>query len=194
MHKTSYENMKKFVNKYLKKYKSKPLKILDVGSQDVNGSYKPLFNNINWTYTGLDIVNGKDVDIVVRDIYNWKEIKSNFYDVVISGQSLEHIEFFWLTMQEIARTLKEKGLCCVIVPSSGLEHKYPIDCWRFFPDGLKALSKYVGLKVLKTYNCWNSLIIDGEENIWKDSVLICKKPSGFMKKLSNKYKFILKNE
>jgi SAM-dependent methyltransferase len=166
MHKSSYQNMKQFVEKYLNK--NKTLKILDIGSQDVYGSYKDLFKNPNWKYYGLDMIKAKNVDIVIKNIYSWKEIRSKTYDVVISGQALEHIEYPWLTMKEIKRILKSDGLCCIIAPSSGPEHKYPIDCYRFFPDGLKALAKYVNLDVIDSYNCWDN---DSE---WKDSVLICK--------------------
>jgi SAM-dependent methyltransferase len=174
MHTSSYENMKKFVGKYLSSYKDKEIKILEVGSQDVNGTYKPLFTGENWSYTGLDICKGPNVDIVVDDVYNWKEIKSNSYDVIISGQAFEHMEYFWLTMKEIARVLKAEGICCIIAPSSGPEHKYPIDCWRFFPDGLNACAKYAGLEVREKYTCWEPQLF-GEENVWKDSVLVCEK-------------------
>ncbi len=167
MHESSYQNMKQFVEIYLDKKKS--LKILDVGSQDVNGSYKNLFNNKKWQYYGLDMVKAKNVDIVIKNIYDWKEIKNKTYDIVISGQALEHIEYPWLTMKEIKRVLKLNGLCCIIVPSSGPEHKYPIDCYRFFPDGLKALAKYVDLDVINSYNCWDY------DSQWKDSILICKR-------------------
>jgi len=175
MHTSSYQNMRRFVDKYMQSYRSRKTRILDVGSQDINGSYKPLFDNRNWEYQGLDICQGENVDIVVKDIYNWKEVRSNSYDVVISGQALEHIEFFWLTMCEIARVLKNEGLCCIIAPSSGPEHRYPKDCWRFFPDGLEALAGYAMLEVIEVYTCWEPMR-DGEENVWKDTVLVCRKP------------------
>lgn len=167
--------MRKFVDKYLIDYRSKSLKILDIGSQDINGSYKPLFDNPGWEYSGLDMVEGKNVDVAIKDAYDWKEVRSNTYDIVISGQVLEHVEFFWVTMCEITRVLKNGGLCCIIVPSSGVEHKYPLDCWRFFPDGVKALARFAKLEIIDAYNCWDPPIIEGEANEWKDTVLICKK-------------------
>jgi SAM-dependent methyltransferase len=175
MHTSSYQNMRGFVDKYMQGYVTEKTRILDVGSQDINGSYKPLFNNRNWEYKGLDICQGKNVDIVVKDIYNWQEVMSNSYDVIISGQAFEHIEFFWLTMCEVARVLKEQGLCCIIAPSSGPEHKYPKDCWRFFTDGLEAVARYARLEILESYTCREPMR-NGEENIWKDTVLICLKP------------------
>jgi SAM-dependent methyltransferase len=174
MHKTSMYNMMQFVQNYLSEFTNNELSILDIGSQDVNGSYRHLFSNPKWKYTGLDIVAGKNVDIVVRDICRWKEIKSRSFDVVISGQALEHVEFFWIMMLEISRVLKNDGLLCLIVPSSGPEHRYPQDCWRFFPDGLRTLAKYSFLETLEAYNR-EDLVIDGEPDEWKDSVLIAKK-------------------
>ena len=160
--------MKNFIEKYL--VKDKELKILDIGSLDVNGSYYELFNNDNWSYKGLDLEPGKNVDIVIKDIYNWTEIDSDSIDIVISGQAFEHIEYPWQTMKEIYRILKNNGLCCIIAPSEGPEHKHPVDCWRFLPDGLKALAKYADLEIIDSYYSESS-----KDETWKDVVLICKK-------------------
>jgi len=62
MHETSMVQMSKFVQEYLDV--NKDLTILDVGSLDINGSYKPLFSNPKWTYFGLDVVAGPTVDVV----------------------------------------------------------------------------------------------------------------------------------
>jgi SAM-dependent methyltransferase len=174
MHVTSYENMKKFREKYLADYQGKNIHILDIGSQDINGTYKPLFSENKWDYQGLDICAGKNVDIVVKDIYNWKEIKSNSYDVIVSGQAFEHIEFFWLTMKEIARVLNNSGLCCIIAPSSGFEHKFPVDCWRFYEDGMAALARYASLELIEVHT-FREPELYGVENLWQDTVLVCKK-------------------
>ncbi len=53
----------------------------------------------------------------------------------------EHTEFFWLTMREMKHALKPGGLCCIIAPSAGPEHQYPVDCWRVYPDGLRAAAR-----------------------------------------------------
>ena len=191
MHKSSYENMKRFIEKYLNQYNNSKIKILDIGSQDVNGSYKPLFDNPTWEYHGCDMVEGRNVDIVLKDIYDWRNIKSQQYDVVISGQVFEHVEYMWVTILEITRVLKDDGVCCIIAPSGGNEHKYPVDCWRFYPDGFKALAKYAGLNYLEVYTQWNKELYPNYNPVWKDSVLICKKP--IMRK-RRKLKFLIKNK
>lgn len=176
MHKTSYINMSRFIQKYLKDKESTDLSILDIGSQDVGrGSYRPLFDKPGWNYIGMDITEGENVALVVKDIYNWEEITDEFFDVVVSGQALEHVEYPWITMCEIRRALKKGGLCCMIVPSSGPEHRFPLDCYRFFPDGMKALAKHAGLEIIECYNCWNLQTQNDQDNLWKDTVLIAKK-------------------
>lgn len=168
--------MADFVNRFLSEYSDRRIKILDIGSQDINGSYKPLFENPNWEYTGCDIVEGRNVDIVLKNMYNWSEIESDSYDVLVCGQVFEHVEYFWVTIMEIARIIKENGLCCIIAPSAGIEHRYPVDCWRYYPDGFRAMAKYAGLEVLDVYTQWDNVNFPDGSGFWKDSVLICRKP------------------
>jgi len=176
MHQSSYDKMSYFVDKYLKSKSHDNLIILDLGSQDINGSYKALFSSPGWKYFGLDISPGKNVDMVIPDVYSWENIHSDCADVFISGQTFEHIEFIWLTMAEMFRVLKPGGLCCIIAPSGGVEHKYPVDCWRIYPDGFKSLAKYAGLEIIEVFTQWeNKNYPDGSDQ-WHDSILIGKKP------------------
>lgn len=175
MHHSSYKKMQKFVTAYLKNNEVSPLKILDIGSTDINGTYKPLFTGKQWDYTGADLEPGKNVDIVLHDTYHWKELKSNYYDVVVCGQVFEHVEFFWLTALEIVRILKNGGLCCIIAPSAGFEHNHPVDCWRFYPDGFRALSRYTHLEALEIYKDDAPVTYFDKSEIWKDVVFIGKK-------------------
>ena len=110
MHKTSHDKMLRFKNNFLDKHDY--LKILDIGSLDTSGNdynYKSIFNEAKWSYEGLDFRKGENVDIIVDDIYDIREVNDNSYDVIISGQLFEHLGFFWLTMGEIDRILKPGG-------------------------------------------------------------------------------------
>lgn len=173
MHEYCYDEMKRFQREFLESYNQKKATILDVGSQDVNGSFRELFNSENWKYIGLDIEKGENVNFVPKKKYFWDEIKSESIDVVISGQAFEHNEFFWLTMLEISRILKKGGLGCIISPSSGFEHRYPVDCYRFYRDGMAAIAKFGNLDVLeaKTNFEVDEHYTDGS-HFWKDSTLI----------------------
>lgn len=176
MHNSSYDKMALFMQVFLAGRESEPLKVCDLGSQDVNGSYRPLFERFSWQYIGLDMDPGENVDVVLSNPYTWTDIASNSVDVVISGQAFEHIQFFWITMLEIARVLKPKGLCCILAPSSGPVHQYPLDCWRFYPDGMKSLAHFAQLEVLLAETQWEDKGYDDGSDWWHDSMLICRKP------------------
>lgn len=174
MHKASMLRMQYFVETYLidSTYKS----ILDVGSYDVNGSYRELFDVTKFHYTGLDMAAGPNVDIVPKKAYSWTELSNDSYDVIISGQAFEHIEFFWVTMAEMARVLRPGGLMCIIVPRDLALHRYPLDCYRFDADGMIALARYSNLVPL---HASTHLAPKNAPPVWytdADSVLIAKKP------------------
>jgi SAM-dependent methyltransferase len=176
MHPSSFEKVAAFRREYLDARKHERLTILDLGSQDINGSYRPLFQEPEWRYIGVDMAAGTNVHIVLKNPYHWREIPPGSVDVIISGQTFEHTEFFWETAAQIARALKPDGLCCILAPSAGPEHRYPLDCWRFYPDGLRAVARYAGLEVLAATTQWTDLPhFDNESNKWHDSMLVARK-------------------
>jgi SAM-dependent methyltransferase len=153
MHKSSYQHMARAIETHLAGKAGTPLTILDIGAYDVNASYRPLFNKPGWKYQGVDIAAGPNVDMVLNSVYEFP-IESDSVDVIVSGQTFEHIEFFWLTWQEMVRILKPGGHIILIAPSRGQEHRYPVDCWRFYPDGFRALGKLGKLEVLEVHTDW----------------------------------------
>ena len=159
MHSNSYDLMEEFVELYLKD--KKDLRVLDVGGSNKFKSYKILYENHK--YKTLDRENA---DYNIKD-YNWpNEIKDSF-DVVISGQTLEHDPFFWLTLKNMSLTLKKNGLMCIVVPGAGQVHKYPVDCYRFYEDCLDGWAEWMNLKLID--NRWDTL------RHWKDLRGIFKK-------------------
>jgi len=178
MHKSALDKMRVFIEEYLENYSTEQLYILDIGSRVIypQVSQKPLFKNANWIYKGLDIEGGENVDIVVSDPYDWKELETNSFDVVICNQVFEHISYFWVTTFEIGRVLKEGGLACIIVPSGGGEHKFPMDTFRYYPDGLSVLCGYIGFKNLEVYMQSDNLHYSDGSDFYRDSCLVMKKP------------------
>lgn len=176
MHPSSYDKMARFRRDYLDGRKHERLTIYDIGSQDINGSYRPLFSEPTWRYVGVDMSSGKNVDLVLKNAYYWQEIRAGSADVIVSGQTFEHTEFFWETTAQIARALKIGGICCILAPSAGPEHQYPVDCWRVYPDGFRAVARYAGLEVLEATTQWEDLPqYDSESNKWHDSMLVARK-------------------
>lgn len=171
MHKSSFMKMQYFKDTYLNPEDS--LKILDIGSFDRGGNYNYgiILNEKKWKYQGLDLKEGNNVDIIVKDAYNWNEIEDETYDVIVSGQAFEHIEFWWITLEEIKRVLKPNGLFFLIVPSTGPVHKNPYDCYRFNENAMKAMAKYVNFQLIE-YGKNGDKISDP----WYDTFLVAKKP------------------
>lgn len=147
MHKSAMRRMKWFVDNYIPK--DTPVKVLDIGSYNVNGCYKSFFGYTQVQYTGLDLTPGPNVDFVPNDPYSWTELADETFDFVISGNAFEHIEYPWLTMKEIYRVLKTGGFACILAPFAHVEHRYPVDCYRYFSDGFKALAKWADLDIIE---------------------------------------------
>lgn len=125
--------------------------VVDVGCMDVNGTYRSLFPECR--YIGVDMEAGPGVDVVAHKSYRYP-IASSSADLVISGQAFEHIEFFWLAWLEMSRIVRPRGLIFLLAPSRGPEHRYPVDCWRFYPDGFRALAKWSGVQLVEVSTDW----------------------------------------
>lgn len=149
MHPESYEIMGRLFSDYAPKGNGQPM--YDIGSCDHNGTYKPIVMKYGWTYKGVDIMPGANVDIVISTTTEDGNAMSALPPVplVISGQCMEHVSYPWIWLAEIRRILLPGGLLFLIAPAAWNEHKYPIDCWRFLPDGMRALADFTGMRLLK---------------------------------------------
>jgi hypothetical protein len=144
------------------------LVVADLGSYDVNGSYRPLFDRPGWRYLGIDIERGPNVDVVVRRSGRIP-LKRRSVDVFVTGQALEHVERFWTVWHEMVRCVRPDGLLFLIVPSRGPEHRYPVDCWRFYTDACNALAGMANLDVLRATTDWEAHPDPGSA-AWGDTV------------------------
>ncbi|MBN0989414.1 CmcI family methyltransferase [Amphritea pacifica] len=187
MHASSFENMKKCYQKYIvgsELEQRTPLLVLDVGGADVNGSYSDIFSGSNIQYLGADLAPGAGVSVVLDDP-NTLPLEDSSVDIVISGQMLEHCEFFWEIFAEFVRVLKDDGYIFLIAPSSGPIHKFPVDCYRFYPDSYRALAKYTGCHLVEVWH--------DDRGPWDDLVGVFKKSEGVEKDSENDISLVLEN-
>lgn len=164
MHASSMENMRRcyanhIVGSALEERES--ARVLDIGGSDVNGSYREIFCHPRYAYTAADLIDGPGVHVVLTDPYRLP-LDDAAIDVVISGQMLEHCEFFWLMFAEMVRVLRPGGFIFLIAPSAGPEHAYPVDCYRFYPDAYRALARYAGCRLVEVWR--------DERGPWQDLV------------------------
>jgi SAM-dependent methyltransferase len=151
-------------------------KLVEIGSKSYQGQFS--FSQLlpeKIKYIGVDFQSGLNVDVVLEDPYTIP-IDDNSVDYVISSSCFEHSEFFWLSFLEIMRILKPGGLFYLNVPSNGAFHRYPVDCWRFYPDSGVALSKWskhsgIDCELLEQYTS------NRENDIWLDYVSVFIKSS-----------------
>lgn len=172
MHDESREKVIAFVDNYLRTARGKKLEIVDVGARVVDedhAAFRKLLAAPGWRYRGLDVTPGPNVDIVVANPYRWDEIAADSVDLVVSGQAFEHIPYFWITAFEIGRILRPGGLALLIAPSRGFEHRFPVDCWRFYRDGMQAIAAFLGFTVIESFTDW-------DRSFWGDSLLVMQKP------------------
>jgi SAM-dependent methyltransferase len=156
MHQSALKSFVYFKKKYLLKMK-KP-KIVDLGSLDINGSIK---NEINFDceYIGIDLAPGNNVQIVLKDPYNFP-FEDNSVDAITSISTFEHVDFFWESFLEILRVLKPGGLFFLNAPYNGHFHRHDRDNWRFYPDAGNTLSKWGQIKGYKNVLLLESFVSD----------------------------------
>ena len=122
-------------------------KVLEVGSLNKNGTAKDVYKKYD-SYLGIDIRDGKDVDMVM----NGHDLKNNFdeniFDTVICMNTLEHDDKFWLTLEGISYVLKSGGYMIFCVPYFYFpEHNFPDDYWRMSESAVKDII-FNGFEVL----------------------------------------------
>ena len=78
--------------------------VLDIGSLDINGNNRYLFEQCN--YTGIDIGDGPNVDVVCSG-HLFKS--DDLFDVVISTECFEHDEYWQQTLKNVINNLLKDG-------------------------------------------------------------------------------------
>ena len=133
-------------------------RVLEVGPDGVPSSYRRLVEGAlgqslpRWDT--IDLAGRPGMTHAARDEYTFP-IADSSYDLVLSGQVLEHVRKPWRWLPELARVCRPEGHVVTISPVSWPYHEAPVDCWRIYPEGLRALHDEAGLLVRECR--WESL-------------------------------------
>ncbi|MBU0973854.1 MAG: class I SAM-dependent methyltransferase [Proteobacteria bacterium] len=92
----------------------KGTKVLDVGSLDINGTNRYLFEDCE--YIGIDVLKGKNVDIVIP-VHEYIPIRQ--VDVVVSTEMLEHDKYWKASLKAMYDLLREGGLMLITCATKG---------------------------------------------------------------------------
>jgi SAM-dependent methyltransferase len=91
------------------------IKVLDVGSLNVNGDNRYLFTDCE--YTGIDVGEGSNVDVVC--VAHELDMPDEYYDTIISTEAFEHDMYYEKSIKNIMRMLKVGGLFFFTCASEG---------------------------------------------------------------------------
>jgi SAM-dependent methyltransferase len=200
VHPSAYAEMARCVETYMPKGRRSV--VVDFGSytsvQRQGMTHRQLLADHDCEIVGVDIRPGLNVDRVMEKPYRLP-MRTSSVDVVLSGQVFEHIPFFWASMLEIARVLKTGGHFFMTAPSRGHQHT-PVDCWRYYPDGVRAMAAFSGLEVVEVRTDFPPKVgdvppgsvppgvrpghhdfaaIDMEHRYWGDTVAVFRKPESY---------------
>ena len=107
--------------------------VIELGSQDINGSTRRLIDSFNpSTCVGVDIEEGPNVDVVcnAEDVFTC--FKKESFDLVLSTEMLEHVMDWKKVISNIKNLCKPGGTILITTRSYGfVYHPTPTDFWRF---------------------------------------------------------------
>ncbi len=173
MHPSAMTNGKLFFDTYVARLGA--VTVVEIGAQDVNGSLRDVCPT-SARYIGVDFAKARGVDVVLTDPYSLP-FDDESVDVVVSSSCFEHSEMFWLVFTEVLRVLKPGGIFYLNAPSNGVFHRFPVDCWRFYPDSGKALVTWarrcgVNAALIESYTTPQQM------DVWNDFVAVFAKDAG----------------
>lgn len=132
-------------------------RVLEVGSFDINGSPRSVFQSESTNYIGIDKSEGKGVDRVL----DAEQLATTFlpeeFDTVICCECLEHTVRPWVIVEALWRLLKAGGFLWISTPTYGFPlHRFPLDCYRYGEDAYRYWM-YVNNQLLRIETTYDGL-------------------------------------
>lgn len=147
-------NSELLFQKYYSDFFKSGMKVLEIGPSGIPSAYSKIVNNssIHWDTVDFENTvyinsNTNRLTYTIDNPYSFP-IENETYDIILSGQVIEHVQEIWKWMIELKRILKPNGIIFTINPVSWPFHEAPIDCWRIFPSGIEALAEFCDLEIL----------------------------------------------
>ncbi|MEM8961420.1 MAG: methyltransferase domain-containing protein [Acidobacteriota bacterium] len=141
-----HENSRLLFETYVRERLRPGDEVLEIGPDVVPSWVERAAGEGPFTWHTLDIDQRDELTYRATDGYDFP-IDSDRYDVVLACNVLEHVPKVWVWMRELARVCRPGGQVITINPVSWPYHEVPVDCWRAYPEGMKALYDDAGLDV-----------------------------------------------
>ena len=123
------------------------MKVLEIGPDKIPTTLQQISHgpNIEWHLLGLE----EDPALQVCAISEYEyPLADESYDVVVAANVLEHVRKPWVWIHQVTRVARIGGYVITVNPVSWPYHEAPVDCWRAYPEGMKALFEETGLELI----------------------------------------------
>ncbi len=137
-------------------------RVLEIGPDATPSTFQALVSEPGIVWETIDLAGPANATVptyLTDDPYRFSMIPDDAYDIVLSGQVIEHVPRIWAWMKELARVCRPGGNVVTICPVSWPYHEAPKDCWRIYPAGFEALYSEAGLEM--EIGVWDSLEFPG---------------------------------
>ncbi|MGO4638988.1 methyltransferase domain-containing protein [Mesorhizobium sp. 2RAF45] len=140
--------------------------LLEIGSRNRTGAMWRNSLPPGWVYTGFDILDGENVDIVGDAHEASRFLPRKTYDAVMSFAVFEHLLMPWKAAIEMNRVLKTGALGIILAPQTWALHEEPCDYFRFSSHSWKALlNRSTGFEIIEAIDGVRAYIVARVHNI-----------------------------
>ncbi|HEV2148858.1 MAG TPA: methyltransferase domain-containing protein [Longimicrobiaceae bacterium] len=158
------KNDKLLFARYAREHFTRDVRVLEIGPDAHPSSFQGVVGHDVAAWDTLDFHTRTDVPLTYRATVEYSyPVPDASYDVVLSANVIEHVPRIWVWMKELARICRPGGHVVTINPISWHYHESPIDCWRIYPAGMRALCEDSGLEVVTSE--WGSMDLQWLERI-----------------------------
>ena len=145
-------NSELIFKKYATSFFKSEIRVLEIGPHGSPSAYQKIIDNSLIEWETLNLVNStleemgnKDrLTILSNDPYHYP-VPDNHYNIVLSGNVMEHVEDINRWYKELRRIVEPGGHIITVIPLSWPYHEAPIDCWRIYPSGFNSVITEAGL-------------------------------------------------
>lgn len=124
-------------------------RILEVGPDRIPSSAQAAVGRGDWEFADLEesiigdamafsALKARQVTYRLANLYQIP-VENGRFDAVVALNVAEHIPRPWQWIAEVSRVTRTGGVIVLVTPISWPEHRAPVDCYRFYPDGMREL-------------------------------------------------------
>ena len=134
-------------------------RVLEVGSQDVNGSIRPFVEALApQEYIGADMAAGKGVDVIINSSDLIERFGAESFDLVISSAVIEHVRDWKAAVHNMKGVCRPGGTILAVTCSLGFPyHGHPYDFWRYEIQDLKEI--FSDCQILSAVPVFKNLVL-----------------------------------